>query len=531
MRTYIKNNKKFNEKLLNAKNERDVERAYIDEFERVGYVVESDQYQPCDGILKKNFKNECSPDYAIIEFKFDHNLKTREKRNEVIFQAMIYTYRIMKKSPYGAPPSCIIGDRNFCFIVETKNLIEFIQKYPSPDWEEGGIAPSAAYIERDDIFKKMNNDITIPNPLLFNITTSESKLEDLCVISENIYKNKKMETKITKSNMISIYIIFKNSVINLDNERKPNESDIDFDNRIVNIFFDILTDKDTTTKHENREDVMLNRGNAIHIFGQQYDSFKNIFCKSRYKNEELKELTSSKDMLLEEMKRRRTGAFFTPDLWIDKAHEMIVEQFGKDWKEKYVVWDCASGTNNLTRNYTFEELYNSTLERGDVNTVEDMKYPGVTFQYDFLNYNKNKRGLDASLIKALKQKKPLIFLINPPYGTAKSGSLVKGENKKDISNTDTNKDMKYDNIGACRQQLYAQFLYRIVKFKEQYELNNIKICVFSPPLFMTGEGYSTFRKLFYAQFDFKDGILFRANEFENDVSGEWGISFTLWDGK
>ncbi len=74
---------------------------------------------------------------------------------------------------------------------------------------------------------------------------------------------------------------------------------------------------------------------------------------------------------MEDTHRRRTGAFFTPDIWVAEAHKMIAKQFGEDWKEEYVVWDCACGTANLTKVYKFKELYISTLEQSDINTITE----------------------------------------------------------------------------------------------------------------------------------------------------------------
>ena len=67
-------------------------------------------------------------------------------------------------------------------------------------------------------------------------------------------------------------------------------------------------------------------------------------------------LTATQDRLIQDETRRMKGEFFTPTIWVDEAHKMISEQFGEDWKEKYVVWDPAWGTGNLTRDYKFKEL-------------------------------------------------------------------------------------------------------------------------------------------------------------------------------
>ena len=56
---------------------------------------------------------------------------------------------------------------------------------------------------------------------------------------------------------------------------------------------------------------------------------------------------------------------------------------------------------------------------------------------------------------------------------------------------------------------------------------NIKICLFSPPLFMTGSSYKEFRNHFLNRFGFKYGFLMNAGEF--DGTSNWGLSFTVWD--
>jgi hypothetical protein len=159
----------------------------------------------------------------------------------------------------------------------------------------------------------------------------------------------------------------------------------------------------------------------------------------------------------------------------------------------------------------------------------DMGYPGTNFQYDFLNDDESK--LPEGLKKAILEKKQILFFINPPYGTSGSKSIIGGGNKDCISSkTLVNVAMKKENMGACSDQLYAQFLYRIIMFKNEYNLSNVSICLFSNPLFLSGESFIKFRNTFYKKFIFKDGFLFQADQFA-DVSGDWGISFTVWEGK
>ena len=229
------------------------------------------------------------------------------------------------------------------------------------------------------------------------------------------------------------------------------------------------------------------------------------------------------------MDKKMFGIFYTPTIWVNEAHKMISEQFGDDWKEKYVVWDCSWGTGNLTRDYKFKELYCSTLHRSDIETANQMKInpEAVKFQFDFLNDDLEllkEPDYAPGLWKALQEGKEIIFLINPPYGSVQSFDNIKqdgGQSKKEIDNTNVKKLMNNDNMGLSVKNLYSQFLYQIMNIKKS------KICIFSPPLFLTGSDFKAFRNKFLNNFDYVNGMLFDSKHFA-DVSS-WGLSFTIFN--
>ena len=209
---------------------------------------------------------------------------------------------------------------------------------------------------------------------------------------------------------------------------------------------------------------------------------------------------------------------------------MIGEALGSNWRDEYVVWDCASGTNNLTRDYSFKELYCSTLEQGDVNTVKDCGYNrgSTVFQYDFLNDDEvDVLGpkIPVGLKAAFESGKKILFFINPPYGTANEFGMQEGKHKAGTAKTRMNTTMNDANMGACSQQLYAQFMYRILKLSQKYP--NVSLGMFSSPLFIAGSSFVELRRQWYQQFKISDGMLFQASHFA-DVKGTWGIAFTVW---
>ena len=225
-----------------------------------------------------------------------------------------------------------------------------------------------------------------------------------------------------------------------------------------------------------------------------------------------------------EKDKRKKGQFYTPTLFVDYAHQMISNVFGEDWKEKYVVWDNCSGTKNLTRDYYFKELYCSTLEEAELHISERYNREATSFQFDFLNDSLDK--LPQGLKDALENNKPIIFLINPPYATSASGKGKEG--KGGVSNTMVYEQMISDKIGGASQNLYLQFLYRIMMIKEQYNLTNVHIGLFSPLNFLSGANRKVFRSAFFKDFAYNNGVLFKASHFA-DVADTWGIGFSIWN--
>lgn len=226
-------------------------------------------------------------------------------------------------------------------------------------------------------------------------------------------------------------------------------------------------------------------------------------------------------------KERNLGQFYTPTLFVDYAHKMISEQFGEDWKEKFVVWDNCSGTKNLTRDYFFKELYCSTLENAELEISERYNREATAFQFDFLNdsLDKSPQGLKD----ALENNKPIIFFLNPPY--ARAGKSEDGDGRmgtgKGSALTMVNQQMKDDKIGACSANLYAQFLYRIMMIKAQYNLTNCVVALFSPKNFLSTSSYKVFREKWFNNFVFSNACQFKASHFA-DVADNWSISFSIW---
>jgi len=262
---------------------------------------------------------------------------------------------------------------------------------------------------------------------------------------------------------------------------------------------------------------------------EHIEVFFNRF-KETHNPVEIRELTANKDRLIKEISRRRTGAFFTPSDWVGEAHKMLMEHLGENYRDEYIFWDCSCGTANLTRDYSFKELYLSTLEQTDLNIIDEAGYnkDAVKFQFDFLNDDLSK--IPEGLRKALESGKKIVFFNNPPYMAAGDVGLSVGEDKRNAgaASTMVKSLMDENDIGGSSKNLYAQFMYRIMKLIEKYNLKDSYMATFSKSKFMTSKQFEGFRKSLNVSF--VDGIIFQASHF-SDVADSWGITFTLFKGK
>ena len=445
----------------------------------------------------------------LLEFKYDKDFTKRSNVIEVIVQILYYLKRF-EEFGEDPPDVCFVGDINECFCFHANNIVEYLSL--DTEWS---LAPSEAGRKNTKLFKLLYDDQNI-NPFVHELDDDfkiGSLLEEAIDLSKNIVQKK----RITEKNINRLFGYFTERVLR---GKKLNDKTT---NELVNIFITAILNKNQNYIHPHKPNTLVSEsfGNVL-VNGNIFKSFFKHYQRD-YSIKERDRLAGICDRLIEDTTRRFQGEFFTPTEWVDEAHKMITAEFGEDWKEKYVVWDPAWGTGNLTRDYKFKELYCSTLNKSDLDIAEQMGYnPEATkFQFDFLNDTDDKLPLGLQL--ALKQGKDIIVLMNPPYGAATEfGTKSKA---KVTSKTIIRQRMIDKGLQKAVQQLYTQFLFRIQEWN-RIKNSDISIGIFSPPLFFSGISFKLFREAFTKNFEFVGGFLLNANNFANVKS--WGISFSLW---
>lgn len=406
--------------------------------------------------------------------------------------------------------------------------------------------------------------------LQFNFKSDTKELQSF--IQANFTLNNENITKIpiTKNNFTTIYQKWLTSVapsisINWE-EEKPDILSSDF------YLADLLSENNNTKAILDSLRVLLQsdfykvklekRANSTSFnfteFGfndnqQAHTAFWNLYERPP-KEEYWSYIINRRDLLVPSDIRERKGAFFTPQIWVNKAQSYLEKALGENYQSEYYIWDCAAGTGNLLANLTeSHKLYASTLDKADVEIMQELSNENALhllskhiFQFDFLNdefFDKPcpkhaKSGLDSKcstcvesklpkslqeILKDQEKHKKLIIFINPPYAEAGTISQTTGtgKNKDGVALGNATYERYKDSMGKASNELFAQFFFRTYK-----EIPHCILASFSKLKYINSSNFIKFRETFKAKF--LKGFITPASTFDN-VKGNFPIGFLIWN--
>ena len=231
---------------------------------------------------------------------------------------------------------------------------------------------------------------------------------------------------------------------------------------------------------------------------------------------------------------------YTGDVWditLEKYHVFLVRRNGKTC----FCGNCGSGNLLKTSGYPQDKIFLSTLLEEDVPLVKSI-YPDATvFQCDFLkgidsSFNADDRfstNLPDKLVQVLKENKPLVFYMNPPYKVMKSTSTDVGCYMNAASVTqflyEDVHELKTTSFTKCALDIFHQFMFRMLLLKRDYNLTNLYMGIFGPVTMLHSEMLDPLLRLIKQEFVFKGGMCFTAGDFSNtSESVGWVVGYTTW---
>ena len=473
----------------------------------------------------------------LLEYKDGGDFNNSKERCDVLIQCLFYL-----KNFNGICPNLIfIGNQHHCFCIGSvlfeKYMTEEYTTKNNIDWK---IAACNAYKIYENVVNDLCNDEQINNNYhLMSLSKCDFDFDEMRQIILTLNQGNKYRKLVTMNNRDGIFEFFCDCIIT-DPYYKNKKKDINKKTRDLAAIFSsvIIGDNNIYITNFDRNKLHLSGDYIIDVDGDKFNNFKNRI--ELWTPSEREEMISSNDQLIEEFERRWNGEYFTPIRWVEEAYKMLDEVFSKrkqDWTQDYIVWDPAWGTGNLTRGREFKELYCSTLfeDQLQLGIKAGFNLNSKKFQYDFLGKCSGEEDMELGyllrskpesegLVKAIhdpEHKKKILFLINPPFKTAATW-----DNKIDNYSTDVAKNTGVHSImkdwGKAKQQKYIQF------FCKMAALNADIIATFSPPLFLTGSGFESCRKIWLSKYSFVKGMMFPASEFSG-VNDDWNVMFSIWE--
>lgn len=321
----------------------------------------------------------------------------------------------------------------------------------------------------------------------------------------------------------------------------------------VLFFADIMHDGHNEAMRRLPARLLFSGGLPVFIIeNQQYElanargyrNFWNIYLRPP-EEKHRHYLLERRDSLLPLDEQKFKGAFYTPFHIVDKAYDQLAATLGADWQDRYIVWDNCAGVGNLEAKHSnLRNVFMSTLDQEDVTIMRgNPAFAGAEiFQYDYLNDDVTDFGeIDYSLTgkvpMALRQAiadaksgkedaKPILVLINPPYGEATSGGNtaadVIGSSKPGIAKTRF-AEAGMSRYGKAKNELFMQFIARV-----HQEMPSAFLAMFSKLKYISTPTLKEFRAVWCAKY--MGGFVFHSRTFDG-LKGEYPIGFLIWDSR
>ena len=461
--------------------ERQVEFAYNEMFKTYFSDISISNPYKCDGYFEADIpKGDKSVKSRIIcEYKYDYDMKNKTIRSKVLCQVLFYLKKFERDGkPF--PNIIFVGDVNECFVVHSNDLLKWLD-FEGVDWS---IAASCAAEKNPSLVLALANDDS-RNAFVFDVDENfdfSEVYQKICDYSTNVSRL----IRITEHNVDKVFNVFCKTVKDIK-KISPND--------LVAVFFGCMTDSENYYLHPKKKGVLVTPRANYRVDDSLFKGLMTHFA-SEYSPKEKARLASISDRLIEDTKRRKNGAFFTPTKWVNYGHKMVSEVLGENWKDEYTVIDCCCGTKNLTRDYNFANLYLSTLEQAELDISKQYNQEAkACFAFDFLNGSDDEFFAKAGDLKdAFIQNKKICFLINPPYGSCSGvGKISKG-----AINTNIRELMQNEKIEGS--EFIKQFLWRITDLKRKFNCTNLCIAAFTNPSWLIKDKSKNFRKTVSRQF-------------------------------
>jgi hypothetical protein len=499
-----------------AEYESEVQQGIVEYLKGRNKKLRFKRFQNNDGVIHEDTDGPSKPDYVSIlfEFKLSTNLSNLSNVAKKLCQAIVYLQRMDESTTLKTPKVVALVDKDEFLTFETNKLVKFL----SLDIDWNSKSAHDAYLKFPTLNTEVLKDL---EDGLLNYDYHKITEKSLPIIYDQLVqycRDSVQKRPVTSNKIKKAFDYFEEEV--LKTKLKSNDS--------VNLFVQLFTNPKSNKLNTDREDGVLITesfgNNKIKVDVKKYGYLMNGFDINNFKNYEKTKIISTQDTLIEDAERRRIGAFYTMSVWAEQGNLCLDSVFsGFREKNSMGVWDSSAGTGNLTRGFNYKRLLQTTLETSDVDTIlqHGANYGSIVLPFDRLSTPNS--FLPKEINSFIEGSEELISYQNPPYGTSTNFGP---SSKEGISNTIVKKLMKENGLGACSDQLFAQFLFQDIDLHNKTK-KKVHIAYFFKPIFFTGPDYKSMREFMGKTHKFVKGFVFNAKEFAGVKS--WPLIFAIFE--
>ncbi len=445
-----------------------------------------------------------------------------------MFAQLLFYVRAAHNKGEQIPPFLGVFDREKAAFMETKHALPLL-KDKTIEWPKSASQVSKATIKHVQPYIEAHF-------IVYKISTHED--EFIQAVQTAIKEGKFIRTPITPDNLKQVF----DKWVEMVGRELEGVEEVDY---ALLFFADIMHDGQSTTipnlparlVYDGESPIFMRDGKNYELSSiSGYRRFWTIY--HRPPDKEYRDyLLERRDSLLPIDERSFKGAFYTPLKIVDKAYDLLSETLGKNWQQKYIVWDMCCGVGNLqVKHSNHRNVFMSTLDKADVDVMNASRtcVAASRFQYDYLNDDIDDRGnIDYSISNKLpkelqqvilnsknrvKGSKKILILMNPPY--AEVGTGAGSGNKAGVVETKF-ADNAMKEYGKAANELFTQFVARIHK-----EIPSAKLAMFSKLKYLNAPNFEQFRKHWKAEY--LGGFIVHSKAFDG-LKGNFPIGFLVWD--
>jgi hypothetical protein len=466
-------------------------------------------------------------DIQTDEFWFEAKLAPTSPA--AMFAQLLSYVRAAHKKGESIPPFLAVLDSEKAALMETQYAMPLF-KDKAIEWSTAASQISKATIQQIQPYIEAHF-------VVFKIDTHETEFIE--AVKRGIKDGKLIRTPITPDNLKQVF----DHWVEMIGKELEEAAQVDY----ASLFFaDIMHDGQARVLENLSARLVYDDSKPIFMLGGKNYELSSVMGYRRFwaiyhrpPHQEYREyLLERRDSLLPIDERSFKGAYYTPLKVVDKAYDLLAKTLGKNWQQKYIVWDMCCGVGNLeVKHSNHRNIFMSTLDSADIDVMKAARTcnAAIQFQYDYLNDDIDDFGrIDYSLTNKMpqalrdaiadaqfkkKDAKKILVLMNPPY--AEAANTQGNEGKTDVARTNIGSLMNEAGYGYAARELFVQFIARIKK-----EIPNAVLATFSTLKYVNAPNFEEFRARWTAQY--LGGFVVHSKAFDG-LKGNFPIGFLVWD--